>query len=152
VGTRLDAGRLRADARYGGGVRGTKCVKLEKTAITSPAGDLEYHGQGRAIQHTRRQRRPPFGLTQTRVVLRQYADGKMAWTQAIGGTQPAMGGGGKASGPPGKGGDDPKGKGDDQKGKGDAPKGKGGMGKGGGRGGRGGGYGSIVDTGSVQWP
>jgi outer membrane protein assembly factor BamB len=146
---------------YGGGMRGTRCVKLEKKGDVI-AGKEIWSTTDKAVQFNTPVAKDGhlFGITQSNELFcANIDDGKITWSQAIGGTQPASGpGGGKAGGPPSKGGDVPTGKaGDDSKSKGDNPKGKGGdgpqgkggMGKGGGRGGRGGGYGSIVDAGTV---
>ncbi len=128
---------------FGGGVRGMRCVKLEKKGDAIVGHEVWSIKDG-AVQFNTPVARDGhlFGLTQnSELCCTDLADGKVTWSQAIGGTPPATGGG-RPGGPPGKGGDTPKNK------DGDPPKGKGGMGKGG-RGGRGGGYGSIVDAGSV---
>lgn len=137
---------------YGGGTRGTRCVRLEKNG-DKLAGKELWNTTEKAVQFNTPVAKDGhlFGLTQgNELFCAGLADGKVAWANAIGGTQPQMGPGERSGGPPGKAGDGPPTKGDDGKqGKeGDKAKGKGGFGKGGGRGGRGG-YGSIVDAGSV---
>jgi outer membrane protein assembly factor BamB len=129
---------------YGGGVRGTRGVKLEKQGDAVTGKEI-WSTTDKAVQFNTPVVKDHhlFGITQNNELFcANLSDGKVTWTQPVGGATPAGGPGGKAGGPPpNKGGDDAKGKG------GEGQKGKGGMGKGGR--GRPSGYGSVVDAGSV---